>query len=1188
MAARIRRNNLRLALLSAWIVCFSCARYVRPVSTWGHGETKALASLNDANRFYLENDFDQALQAARHSLREMETVDALYLSAISLLQLGKREQGIDYLKRANRLAPRDKRVLSSLANALHESGDVDRAFEIDLALFKLNPGEPIYSFRIAEALKSKKLYDRALAYYDRADAKGIAFREKIHLSRGEIALERRRINEAISHFEKALEVNPDFSPAKQSLQYAKMFNLLFEGNAALREKKYDRAHRLFSEAAARSPDYWLAHHLAGVSLLALGRPKDAVVSFKKSIALDADSPESRLLLGSAYRALGRYRDSISVLLEAKKRFPANAEVSYRLGLSYRRAGDPKRARSAFLDAVYIKRDFAQGFLELGSGYMEEGLYSEAEEMFKKVINLEPGNRTAANALRILPLYQAVARGDRFFDQKEYEKADAAYRDALKIGRLPVVLNALARLEFARKDYARAESYYREILRGKDPDMQSLRGLITLCKVTGERELQKEAEGKLHSLSKTDLVSALRLGARYEREGRYAEAERYYKTLLRMHRGEEAVPARLSRLYLTLGNDRNAKGDLSGSLRFFNQAAAYAADSEHIKEMIRSVEENMRIRALSPLLRKAESYSRQNNPAEALKLYQVAAQKVRRPQIFVKMAECYFALGNERDGEKVLRDAQKAYPDSVAVAEAIHSFELKQGDLARARSGFEEILRRDDDAYYSHYKLGVIAVRENHYNKAIFHFTKSLAYNPDFFAARIARGVAYYRSGKMDLAKLDFESAGNRNDELLGGFNLGMMLYNDGVYDRAEGVFLDIVRENPQFCEAHYHLAYIYYDRHDYELARSHLRACLNQNDAKYYMALVRINDERIEKKAAPSLEKETRKLCREIVQRFPGTKEANECRGRLERSEERRRVLYPYPVSGEGVFSVLAGGVLFVHDGVSLSATEETTKRVLWKSYLPGVVSMAPGPFLYALTEKRLSFLDWDTGEEVAGIPMREGKAKQVIGFPSGAVVLGRSLSDRSYLKRFDLNGDVLSSVSSIGADDFHFAGKNLFRTKAAKLQTVIERLDAGSLAPVSTVTLRHGDSVSSPSLSGGRDALFVIDDRGFAMYNAGSLQQIARHDVSIGAVKEYPSYCLAATEYAFLRIDSSGAIVKTVPYRSGLFAPDSFKGFPDGRILYFDAGRVLRMVDREGVELWSQQVDRSPNRSFFSVYDES
>ena len=88
------------------------------------------------------------------------------------------------------------------------------------------------------------------------------------------------MDEAIAHYQKALQIKPDYAEARNNL-----------GNALLQKGKVDEAIAQYQKALQIKPDFAEAHNNLGNALLQKGRVDEAIAHYQKALQIKPDSAE---------------------------------------------------------------------------------------------------------------------------------------------------------------------------------------------------------------------------------------------------------------------------------------------------------------------------------------------------------------------------------------------------------------------------------------------------------------------------------------------------------------------------------------------------------------------------------------------------------------------------------------------------------------------------------------------------------------------------------------------------------------------------------------------------------------------------------------------------------------------------------------------------------------------------------
>ena len=170
---------------------------------------------------------------------------------------------------------------------------------------------------------------------------------------GLVYLAKKRYVEAAQHFQKAIEIKPDFAPAKNSL-----------GVVYLNMGEYDKAIPLFKELTGDLL-YGTPHFpLANLGFVYYKKKNYKLAERYYLDALDIEPKYYVALrgLGRTYMAMNRYEEAIAAFRNAIEVVPEFADTYYDLGLAYMKIRDYRQARMAFEKVVLLEPDSQRGKL----------------------------------------------------------------------------------------------------------------------------------------------------------------------------------------------------------------------------------------------------------------------------------------------------------------------------------------------------------------------------------------------------------------------------------------------------------------------------------------------------------------------------------------------------------------------------------------------------------------------------------------------------------------------------------------------------------------------------------------------------------------------------------------------------------------------------------------------------------
>lgn len=178
-----------------------------------------------------------------------------------------------------------------------------------------------YTKALSKLLEAEKLYNKD---------------PHLQYDLGLVYMAKGKIDMAIDCFKKAVEIKPDYTPAKNSLGAAylaqKRWNdaiscfkeitedLLYVtphyplsnlGWAYYNKKEYDLAEKYYKDALKIEPKFAIALNGLGKTYLATGRISEAIAAFEKAVKNSPNSAELYLDLADAYRLSREYKKALN-------------------------------------------------------------------------------------------------------------------------------------------------------------------------------------------------------------------------------------------------------------------------------------------------------------------------------------------------------------------------------------------------------------------------------------------------------------------------------------------------------------------------------------------------------------------------------------------------------------------------------------------------------------------------------------------------------------------------------------------------------------------------------------------------------------------------------------------------------------------------------------------------------------
>ncbi|HWA17067.1 MAG TPA: tetratricopeptide repeat protein, partial [Gemmatimonadales bacterium] len=142
-------------------------------------------------------------------------------------------------------------------------------------------------------------------------------------------------------------------------------------------------------AIAGMPTFPDAHNNRGNVLRALGRPAEAMASYREAIALAPQGPLAWSNLGNALRDLERPEEALLAYREALTRRPDFAEAHLNLGIVLQQLGRREEALDSLEQAARARPDFAPAQDSYGNALRDAGRMDEAIDAYRRAVSLDP-------------------------------------------------------------------------------------------------------------------------------------------------------------------------------------------------------------------------------------------------------------------------------------------------------------------------------------------------------------------------------------------------------------------------------------------------------------------------------------------------------------------------------------------------------------------------------------------------------------------------------------------------------------------------------------------------------------------------------------------------------------------------------------------------------------------------------
>ncbi|AXR59888.1 tetratricopeptide repeat protein [Leptospira mayottensis] len=1137
--------------------------------------------LNEGNSFFQKGNFEKSLEKANLAVNTYPTAPGYYLAGVSEYKLGKNRDALVSLKKGIDIDPENEQILLTLGIIYTAEGKNEDAIEIYGKLESLPVKDKYnYSFKKAVILKNQGKFEQSYETLKRIPAQEFAFPAQLNMQLGDAAVQLKKYEEAEIYFEEARKNNPELLSAKKSASITRVASALENGNQAMRKRNYKEAASYFQTAIQNDPKNPAPYIFLGNARILTGEYEAALKAFESSLTLKSDYPEAISGIAAVHYKTGNYRKSVSVLEKAISLFPNNAVYQNQIGLNMKALGEPGKALVYFTRARELDSAFAEPVTNLVFLLIAENRYKAAR---KEAESLKSESEKK-QIISFIDVSEQIYEGDKRLRQGDTKGAKVFYEKAKKASsEEPSVYNAFGRLYFISGDPKLSEENFKKALSINKQNIPALQGLIRLYSSQKNQNLVNQYTKELENLTGNDPSAAIVLGRTYEDKKEYEKAENVYKNLQKKFPNNEAVNFRLAMLYYKISLEENERNNHDSALNWISKAEKLTKDIPEIAETRKTIQENQKFEIVIPIIQKANKLFDTRQYEKAIPLYQEAFQKTGKLTLYIKIAECHLALGNEEKGISMLESPPPG-TRNLQTREAINAFLLRKGEIDKAEAGFKEILAKKPDSYYSHYQMGIIHLQRKKYEASIDSFDRSLLLNTDFVAARIGKGISMYHSGSKKLAKEEFETAMQQDSaNELAPYNIGIILFNDNLYNEAIAIFKEIIQKNPEFSDAHYQISYIYYKRGDLEQAEKEIRKALDlERNEKNLFGLIRILSEQKTKVANPAIKKEILELGRELAEKFPASPHATQAERLVITDEDNPVILQSYQSRGKLIgIPILINNSVILNYGTSVETLDKNRGVRLWR-----IQTKTPYKFLLAdkrlvgISEKKLEIMDLKTGLILRETTLPAGEVRKAN--LSGEnilieVVSGKNSKIYSYSDQLELNGSIVfegSFWSGIKSGIlFSVAQKDGIRTQV--YDSSLKDLNAKTISQKGTGELRYLGSYETGIFFLSGKKIISIDNE---------------KSTSIDLPNDSASQFVVRSPYLWFRAGKTVYRVESNSLKISSFTVEAsdiegiLPGKKDDGIVLFKSGKAIR-YGIDGKPIWSYPLKDDEGKIYSLVY---
>ena len=254
--------------------------------------------------------------------------------------------------------------------------------------------------------------------------------DKVYYELGHLYLQKNESLPAVNAFSMALEKDEENPFYHNSMAFA-----------LVQLEQYDDAIEHYQKAININPDpYWtsiVCQALGSVYLEIKNNTEAAIVLYQTAAVLNPESEESQIAIGDTYFSAEDYDNAIKAYCDAIKINPENAKAYCKCGMALWEKDYTEEAIVAYNKAINLNPEYAIAYNNLGVIYLDDiGNTNEAIELFEKAV-LSNSNYALAyfNLGRSYAILGENTKAARYFQQSldlnelthELDEDDILYR-----------------------------------------------------------------------------------------------------------------------------------------------------------------------------------------------------------------------------------------------------------------------------------------------------------------------------------------------------------------------------------------------------------------------------------------------------------------------------------------------------------------------------------------------------------------------------------------------------------------------------------------------------------------------------------------------------------------------------------------------------------------------------------------
>ncbi|MYA72496.1 tetratricopeptide repeat protein [Candidatus Poribacteria bacterium] len=377
----------------------------------------------------------------------------------------------------------------------YQQGDTDKAIQAFESALKRSPHHKtakqnlnqLYRQKAFNALK-RRAFDEATAYFEKAIRLDPMNATTYRVMGDGYALAS-EFAQAITHYQKALELTPDDAEAQKNL----VISWTNHGVTLRNKGEWDAAIRAYRNALVLQPTYQLAktNLIDALSQKAdtqrqSGRSDEAIATYLELQKLQPDDPTIESLLGELYLKIRDYPAAISafhkVYTAQSTKQTTNEQARRNLSAAYQQYAQTLRNQRDYTASATQLQKAVDLFpkdinlrLSLSQAYQHLGKYEQAQSELEQILAQDPDNKNAKTELVNIQ----IRRGNALMNRQRYAEAAAVFESIPASEKTLDMHNTIGYLYLMQGEHFKALATFETVLTRQPKNAVAYQNLLSL-------------------------------------------------------------------------------------------------------------------------------------------------------------------------------------------------------------------------------------------------------------------------------------------------------------------------------------------------------------------------------------------------------------------------------------------------------------------------------------------------------------------------------------------------------------------------------------------------------------------------------------------------------------------------------------------------------------------------------------